>query len=90
MAAKFGYNKFAKMGKKTKKEDRLAEITFDRDARKEYLTGFHKRKLARIKAAQDAAIQREKEEKLKDRQQVRLFRATIYLLYTGWWWWTPC
>lgn len=71
MATKFGLNKsaYAKIGKK-KKDDRLAEITFDRDARKEYLTGFHKRKLERIKKAQEAAVQREKEERLRDRKEV--------------------
>lgn len=45
-------------------------ITFDPAAREEYLTGFHKRKLERIKHAQDENAKREKEEKLRFRREV--------------------
>ena len=45
-------------------------ITFDPAAREEYLTGFHKRKLARIKHAQEENAKREKEEKLRFRREV--------------------
>lgn len=66
--------------------DRPAEITFDREARREYLTGFHKRKVARIKAAQDAAAAREKEERLRERREV--CRALFFFsFWYGWWWW---
>lgn len=47
-----------------------AEITFDFSAREEYLTGFHKRKQARIKHAQEQAAKQEKEERLRLRKQV--------------------
>jgi ribosomal RNA-processing protein 17 len=49
-----------------------AEITFDFAAREEYLTGFHKRKQARIKHAQEEAVKKEHEEKLRSRREVRL------------------
>jgi hypothetical protein len=47
------------------------KIEFDFSAREEYLTGFHKRKLARIKHAQEENAKREKEEKLRFRREVR-------------------
>jgi ribosomal RNA-processing protein 17 len=47
-----------------------AEITFDFAAREEYLTGFHKRKQARIKHAQEEAAKKEKEERLRMRREV--------------------
>jgi len=46
------------------------KIDFDFAAREEYLTGFHKRKLARIKHAQEENAKREKEEKLRLRREV--------------------
>ena len=46
-------------------------ISFDPAAREEYLTGFHKRKVARIKLAQEENAKREKEEKLRFRREVR-------------------
>ena len=47
------------------------KIDFDPAAREEYLTGFHKRKLARRKHAEDEAAKKEKEEKLRFRREVR-------------------
>jgi ribosomal RNA-processing protein 17 len=47
------------------------KIDFDPAAREEYLTGFHKRKLARIKHAQEENAKREKEEKLRFRRELR-------------------
>ncbi|EAT88875.1 hypothetical protein HBH56_067640 [Parastagonospora nodorum] len=47
------------------------KIEFDFSAREEYLTGFHKRKVARQKFAQDEAAKREKEEKLRFRKELR-------------------
>ena len=55
---------------KRRKLDQVEEITFDPDARQEYLTGFHKRKLQRIENAREAAVKREKEEKVKERREV--------------------
>lgn len=46
------------------------QIAFDPTAREEYLTGFHKRKLARIKHAQEEAAKKEKEERLRFRREV--------------------
>ncbi|KAF2033807.1 hypothetical protein EK21DRAFT_57595 [Setomelanomma holmii] len=47
------------------------KIDFDPSAREEYLTGFHKRKVARQKHAQEEAAKREKEEKLRFRRELR-------------------
>jgi ribosomal RNA-processing protein 17 len=50
---------------------RPEEISFDLSARQDYLTGFHKRKVERTKAAQEAAERRIKEEKRQQRQKLR-------------------
>lgn len=57
--------------KKRKTTSTIEEISFDDSARQEYLTGFHKRKLQRIKHAQEEAAKRAREEKLESRKQVR-------------------
>jgi ribosomal RNA-processing protein 17 len=57
--------------KKRKAEPTIEEVNFNFDAREEYLTGFHKRKVQRQKWAQEQAAKREKEEKLLTRKQVR-------------------
>lgn len=46
------------------------KISFDPEARAEYLTGFHKRKVARAKHAQEENAKREKEERLRFRREV--------------------
>lgn len=46
------------------------KIEFDPSAREEYLTGFHKRKVARQKFAQEEIAKKEKEEKLRFRREV--------------------
>jgi hypothetical protein len=56
--------------KKRKASHAIEEITFDKDARAEYLTGFHKRKQARIKHAQEVAQQKAREERIEMRKQV--------------------
>lgn len=56
------------------------KIEFDPSAREEYLTGFHKRKVARQKFAQEEAAKREKEEKLRFRREVRLLTT----LHSNW------
>jgi ribosomal RNA-processing protein 17 len=55
-----------------------AEITFDFAAREEYLTGFHKRKVQRIKHAQEENAKKENEERLRMRKEVciTLFQQT--------------
>jgi ribosomal RNA-processing protein 17 len=47
-----------------------AELIFDNTSRTEYLTGFHKRKQARIKHAQEVAAKKEREEKVRQRALV--------------------
>jgi ribosomal RNA-processing protein 17 len=56
--------------KKRKANHSVEEISFDADARKEYLTGFHKRKQHRIKVAQEQAALREKRERSELRKEV--------------------
>ena len=48
----------------------VEEVKFDVSARQEYLSGFRKRKQARIKHAQDVAAKRERQEKIEDRKEV--------------------
>lgn len=50
--------------------NRIEEITFDPSARETYLTGFHKRKQARIRHAQELAAKKEKEEKAREKREV--------------------
>lgn len=56
--------------KKRKTTHTIEEISFDNDARHEYLTGFHKRKQQRIKAAQEEAAKKARQEKIETRKQV--------------------
>ncbi|KAL6851820.1 nucleolar protein 12 domain-containing protein [Trichoderma novae-zelandiae] len=49
----------------------VEQVSFDFDARQEYLTGFHKRKQQRIKLAQEEAAKRAREERLRTRKQIR-------------------
>lgn len=57
--------------KRRKLENAVEEISFDPDARHEYLTGFHKRKVQRIKLAQEHAEKRAREEKREERRKVQ-------------------
>ncbi|KAG0131877.1 nucleolar protein 12-domain-containing protein [Tuber indicum] len=47
------------------------EISFDAEQRREYLTGFHKRKLARAKKAREEAEKAARAERLEDRRKLR-------------------
>ena len=47
------------------------EISFDFNARSDYLTGFHKRKLQRIKRSQEEAAKKGREDKIQARRMVR-------------------
>jgi len=58
--------------KKRKVEHKIEEINFDFSAREDYLTGFHKRKVQRAKAAQEEAAKKAREERIVMRKQVRL------------------
>lgn len=57
--------------KKRKTEHKIEEINFDFDARADYLTGFHKRKVHRAKQAQLEAEKKAKDERIIIRKQVR-------------------
>ena len=56
--------------RRVERADQPEELTFDPSARNEYLTGFHKRKEARKEAAREAAIKREKQDRIRERKQV--------------------
>jgi ribosomal RNA-processing protein 17 len=56
--------------KRRKTTSGIEEINFDFDARADYLTGFHKRKLQRSKQAQEEAAKKAKEERIAARKQV--------------------
>lgn len=58
--------------KKRKAVPAIEEISFDFSAREDYLTGFHKRKVQRIKHAKEEAAKKDREEKLAARKIVRL------------------
>ncbi|KAI9795886.1 MAG: hypothetical protein M1833_006613 [Piccolia ochrophora] len=49
----------------------VEEISFNPEAREEYLTGFHKRKVQRIKHSQELAAKKERADKLEERRQLR-------------------
>lgn len=57
--------------KKRDKRNQIKEIVFDDDARREFLTGFHKRKVAKKEAAIKKAKLREKQERLDTRREHR-------------------
>jgi hypothetical protein len=59
--------------KKRKSAPAIEEIKFDINAREDYLTGFHKRKLHRAKHAREEAAKRDREAKIEARKIVRLF-----------------
>lgn len=56
--------------KKRKSTSAIEEISFDFSAREDYLTGFHKRKLLRIKNAKEEAAKKDREDKLAARKIV--------------------
>lgn len=57
--------------KRRKKNSQIKELVFDEDARREFLTGFHKRKLAKKEEAKKRAILREKQQRLEWRRERR-------------------
>ncbi|EIW82804.1 hypothetical protein CONPUDRAFT_151861 [Coniophora puteana RWD-64-598 SS2] len=61
--------------KRRAKKDQINEIVFDDAARREYLTGFHKRKVAKQKAAKEKAVARDKEARLEARREHRRLLA---------------
>ncbi|PSS06526.1 hypothetical protein PHLCEN_2v3693 [Hermanssonia centrifuga] len=61
--------------KKRAKRDQVKEVLFDEGARREFLTGFHKRKVQKHEAAKKKAIEREKQERLDNRREKRQLLA---------------
>ncbi|MCJ1431999.1 hypothetical protein MMC27_001355 [Xylographa pallens] len=57
--------------KRQKSSSAIEEITFDFGAREDYLSGFHKRKLQRIKHAREEATKKEREDKITARKMLR-------------------
>ena len=69
--------------KKRKLAAPVEEITFDPAERQQFLTGFRKRKQARVRHAQEIAEKRAREERIHDRKKVRnslpiCFREVVY------------
>ncbi len=58
--------------KKRKVTSAIEEIAFDPNTREEYLSGFHKRELQRMKHAKEEAAKRDREGKLTARKIVYL------------------
>jgi ribosomal RNA-processing protein 17 len=56
--------------KRRKPASAIDEVNFDFDARAEYLTGFHKRKLKRVKQAKEEAARKAREERILVRKRV--------------------
>ena len=63
--------------KKRKSTSGIEEISFDFNAREDYLTGFHKRKLLRIKNAKEETAKKNREERLTARKIVRTSLCTF-------------
>jgi len=57
--------------KKKAKRAQIKEVLFDDDARREFLTGFHKRKVAKADVARKKAVEREKQERQEARREQR-------------------
>lgn len=62
----------------------IEEIQFDASAREDYLTGFHKRKLQRIKNAKEETTKKEREERIQARKLVRSTVAASQKHRSGW------
>src|SRR5271167_1132761 len=56
--------------KRRKTQSSIEEINFDFNARAEYLTGFHKRKVQRAKQAREEAAKKARDERIAMRKQV--------------------
>lgn len=61
---------YIRRAKHARKEPAVEKVVFDDDARREYLTGFSKRKKAKVEEKRERARKREKEDHLAQRRQV--------------------
>lgn len=66
---------------KRRKTTALEEISFDPEARQDYLSGFRKRKQQRIRHAKDFAAKRDRELKVEGRKQVSQGFAVVILTH---------
>ncbi|KAF8622731.1 hypothetical protein AX15_006822 [Amanita polypyramis BW_CC] len=57
--------------KKRARKEQIREVVFDEEARREFLTGFHKRKVARTEAAKKKALERQKQGRREARNEQR-------------------
>lgn len=57
--------------RKKQKSHGIEEIKYDPDARKEFLTGFHKRKVERREKAMERQKEMERQERIQERQRIR-------------------
>ncbi|KAJ1666156.1 hypothetical protein EV178_002552 [Coemansia sp. RSA 1646] len=64
-----GHKTYAK--KRKARREQVEEVQFDPEARRTFLTGFHKRKVERQEQARALARQREREERLEMRRENR-------------------
>lgn len=60
-----------KYAQQAKKKHGVEEVVFDKESRKEYLTGFHKRKLQRQKKAQEYIKEQERLARIQERKEMR-------------------
>ncbi|QLQ78282.1 hypothetical protein HG537_0A05290 [Torulaspora globosa] len=60
-----------KYAEKKQKKFGTDEVSFDKDSRLEYLTGFHKRKLQRQKKAKEFIKEQERLNKIEERKNIR-------------------
>lgn len=60
-----------KYAQQAKRKHAVEEVVFDKESRKEYLTGFHKRKLQRQKKAQDYIKEQERLARIQERKEMR-------------------
>ncbi|KAJ3896828.1 nucleolar protein 12-domain-containing protein [Lentinula edodes] len=68
--------------KKRAKRNQVQEVIFDDTARHDFLTGFHKRKLAKTEAAKKKALEREKQQRQEDRREVRAYLKSLAVSLT--------
>ena len=60
---------------KRRKTSQVEEVSFDFDARADYLTGFQKRKQQRIKKAKAENVEKDRLQRIEDRKQVSIFTS---------------
>lgn len=71
------------MGKKKQRTEHRKEIVFDENARREFITGFRKRKKERRQIARQKIAEEVRQEKLKERQEHRDFMKQQKSVGTG-------